>query len=108
MISMNYIDAIKEGRKRVVDSLKLLNQAGSPSYPLLFLKMDTEDFTPVGEENMFSVLEDKNRRAVVLCDKDGYAKAITSWMSTENAERVIRFLESLGLSNYKGSIKMPK
>lgn len=105
---LNYLDAIRQGRDRVRESMKLLNELGLPSYPLLFLKMEEGDFTPVGEENLYTVLEEKERASIVLCDVDGNSKAITPPLSKEQAEKVARQLESMGLKKFEGKLRLPK
>ncbi len=105
---MRYLDAIKQGKDRVRESMRILNESGSLSYPLLFLKFGKADFEPVGEENLYSVLEDRDKRAVVICDSEGNAKAITPWMEEEKTNQIVRSLVSLGIERYKGTLKMPR
>ena len=79
-----------------------------PSYPVLFLKMGIQDWTPVGEEELFALVPGKGgTAAVVVCDSDGNAKAMSRWSSLGDAERMCGALELKGYAKYKGEVKLP-
>jgi hypothetical protein len=91
--------------KEAVDSL---TEVAGPSYPVLFLKTGRDDWVPVGEENLYSVVSGKNgTAALVLCDSDGNAKAISGWVERGEAERFSAALASRGLQAYRGEVKLP-
>lgn len=85
-----------------------LQEVAGLSYPVLFLKMGREDWTPVGEEELFALVNGKEgTAAVVLCDADGNSKAISGWVSATDAERFCSSLASSGIRRYEGEIKLP-
>lgn len=105
---MDYFSAVQTGRARVRLALERLQEVAGPSYPVLFLKMGVRDWTPVGEEDLFSLIQGKDdRAAVVLCDADGNSKAMTSWLNRADAERVTGQLKSKGMPRYEGEAKLP-
>jgi hypothetical protein len=105
---MDYFSAVQQGRTRVKQAVEVLTEVAGPSYPVLFLKTDGDGWTPVGEENLCAVVSGKNgTAAVVLCDSDGNAKAISGWVSRSEAERFSSALASKGLSPYVGDVKLP-
>jgi hypothetical protein len=105
---LDYFTAVQTGRARVKHALDILQEAAGPSYPVLFLKMGIQDWTPVGEEELFAQVRGKGDTAVVVvCDSDGNAKAMSSWSSLADAERATRALESKGLVRYQGEVKLP-
>jgi hypothetical protein len=105
---LDYFSAVQAGRARVKRSLETLQSVAGPSYPVLFLKMGTQDWTPVGEEEMFSVVAGKEgKAAVVVCDSEGNAKAMSSWVEKSDAERISVELEVKGLGRFEGEVKLP-
>jgi len=105
---LDYFTAVQTGRSRVRRSLERLQEVAGPSYPLLFLKMGEKEWTPVGEEELITIIHGKGAAAaVVLCDSDGNAKAMSSWSSQPDAERVFGTLLSKGLAKYQGEVKLP-
>lgn len=105
---MDYFAAVQEGRDRVKRAVDLLQEVAGSASPVLFLKMDVENWTPVGEESLFSVVDGKNgTAAVVVCDEDGNAKAISAWVSAEQAENYARAMESKGLPRFRGEVRLP-
>ncbi len=105
---MDYFYAVQEGRARVGRAVELLQSVAGPSYPMLFLKLGRADWTPVGEENLYSILNGKNETAaLVVCDSEGNSKAMSPWVSHEEAEREAGSLRSMGLSRFEGEVKLP-
>ena len=96
------------GRARVKRALETLQSVAGPAYPVLFLKMGLQEWTPVGEEELFSLVLGKGARAaVVICDSDGNSKAMTSWLEKGDAERITAELKVKGLGAYVGEVKIP-
>lgn len=105
---MDYFTAVQTGRARVKHALERLQEVAGPSYAVLFLKMGTQDWTPVGEEELFALVRGKQgSAAVVLCDSDGNAKAMSTWSSFADAERVSRELAAKGCARYEGEVFLP-
>ena len=108
MNGTDYFTAVQTGRARARHALEKLQEVAGPSYPVLFLKTGTEDWTPVGEEELFALVRGKGGTvAVVICDSDGNAKAISSWSNYANAERLSRALEAKGCAKFEGEVKLP-
>ena len=85
-----------------------LQEVAGPSYPVLFLKIGIQDWTPVGEEELLALVPGKGgKAAVVLCDSDGNAKAMSPWSDYAEAERVSRELQAKGHAMYGGEVKLP-
>lgn len=79
-----------------------------PAYPVLFLKMGMPDWSPVGEEELFSIVAGKEgEAAVVVCDSEGNSKAMSSWLEMSDAERVATELRAKGLVRFDGDVKLP-
>lgn len=99
---------MQTGRSRVKRALETLQDVAGPSYPVLFLKMGVQEWIPVGEEELFALVPGKGgTTAVVVCDSDGNAKAMSQWSSHDDAERVSGALASKGLARYDGEVKLP-
>ena len=105
---MDYFAAVQEGRKRVQKALSLLEEVAGPSHPVLFLKTGRTDWSPVGEENLYSMIDGKvGTAAVVICDSDGNTKAMSGWLVREDAAKSASILQSRGLGRFLGEVKLP-
>ncbi len=105
---MNYFEAVQQGRARVQDAVNFLQQAAGPCSPMLFLKTGSSAWTPVGEEMLYAVVPGKSgTAAVVICDAEGNAKAMTTWVQAETAEKSALSLVSKGLAKYEGEVNLP-
>ncbi len=89
------------------EALNLLLQVAVPCYPLLFLKMGNEHWSPVGSEMLYSLVKGKSGAAVVVCDAEGNSKAITSWVSEGKAQEFAEALHSRGLAKFDGEVRLP-
>lgn len=105
---MDYFAAVQEGRSRVKKAMGILQEVAGPCSPILFLKTNSDYWTPVGEENLFAIVTGKNSTAaVVLCDGDGNSKAMSGWVPTERAEGFGRRLGAKGLARFDGEVRLP-
>ena len=105
---MDYFAAVQEGRSRVSQAVSTLQAVAGPSYPMLFLKMGLQSWTPVGDEMLHKVIPGKNgTAALVICDADGNAKAMSSWVATSKASELAARLESKGIPDFPGDVKLP-
>ncbi len=105
---MDYFTAVQEGRSRVNKAIEALQEVAGPSSPVLFLKMESQDWTPVGEEKLFAVVKGKNSTAaLVVCDSEGNAKAISGWFPEIQAERYAVALAAKGIPKFDGEVKLP-
>ncbi len=100
---------MQQGKARVKVALEHLEEEAGASYPVLFLKMGKQPWTPVGEEELCSIVTGKGgTAAVVICDADGNAKAMSAWIQAIDAERIGRAMEAKGQRRYTGEVKLPE
>ena len=105
---MEYFAAVQEGRGRVNRAVVFLQDVAGPSYPMLFLKFGVPDWTPVGEEMLHKVVPGKSGTgALVICDADGNAKAMSAWFPADKAKELAGTLESKGVPPFSGDVKLP-
>lgn len=105
---MEYFYAVQEGRARVQWAVEILQEVAGPAYPVLFLKEGKDDWTPVGEECLCSVVRGMNSTAaVVICDGDGNSKAMSTWVGGREAEKHMISLESRVVPRYRGEVRLP-
>ena len=105
---MDYFSAVQVGRGRVKEAVELLQKVAGPSSPVLFLKMGAQEWAPVGEKNLLAIVTGKDSTAaVVMCDDEGNAKAISAWLPIPQVETVVRTMESNGFFVFKGDAKLP-
>ncbi len=75
---------------------------------MLFLKMGVASWTPVGEEMLQKAVPGKGElAAIVLCDSDGNAKAMSAWLPEARADEVSKSLALKGILVYPGEVKLP-
>jgi hypothetical protein len=106
--SLNYFEAVQLGRKRVNAAVEFLQPIAGVCHPMLFLKMGVEEWTPVGEEILFAFVPGKNSTVgIVVCDRDGNAKAMSDWFSESEGERISGLLSEKGTAKFEGEVKLP-
>jgi len=109
--------ALKVGQKRVNDARKYLNKfANGKAMPALALVDNkTNIWEPVGEENLYSVVNgtsgfvvtDDGGYILVLCDKNGIVKTIAQGLSNEEKTSIINSLKSDSIEEYHGEVILP-
>jgi hypothetical protein len=109
---MQYFVALKIGEKRVKEAQELLStfiDDRTPSMPALALKDNkSNNWEPVGEENLYAFVHESQGYLVAICDKNGIAKAIANWFSEDKKENIQRkILESGRLQEYIGKVSLP-
>jgi len=105
---MDYFAAVQEGRSRVRKAIEMLQEVAGPSSPVLFLKMGGQNWAPVGEESLFAAVKGRSSTAaIVLCDSEGNAKAISGWLPREKVDVVTRSLTARGVARFDGEIRLP-
>jgi hypothetical protein len=86
----------------------MLQKLAGPSYPMLLLKMGVSEWTPVGEETLHKAVPGKGgTAALVLCDAEGNAKAMSAWMPEEKVAAHSKTLEEQGVRVFPGEVKLP-
>jgi len=105
---LDYFQAVQQGRARVQDAVDLLQQTAGLCYPMLFLKIGSGSWTPVGEEMLYSIVPGKSgTAAVVICDAEGNSKAMSAWVPEAKAEEHAQALGSKGLAKFEGEVRLP-
>ena len=105
---MDYFMAVQEGRRRVNRAVAVLQEVAGPSHSMLFLKLGASDWTPVGDEMMHSVVPGKGgTAALVICDAEGNAKAMSGWFPANRAQTLAKVLESREIPSFPGDVKLP-
>ncbi len=105
---MDYFSAVQEGRRRVSRAVEALQRVAGPSYPMLFLKLGASQWTPVGEEMLQKIVPGKDgTAALVICDSEGNAKAMSAWLPGAKVEEHSKSLETKGLPVFPGEVKLP-
>jgi hypothetical protein len=107
-MGVEYFAAVQEGRRRVNRAIAALQEVVGSCYPMLFLKAGISDWTPVGEELLHKIVQGNNKTgALVICDGDGNAKAMSAWVAIDRADEFAKALESKGIPSYEGDVKLP-
>ncbi len=106
---MQYFQALQVGQKRIKEAVALLKKyTNNNALPAIALKENKGyGWEPVGEENLASITEGEHGYIVCLCDADGNAKAISSWYSKDEAERILGSMVKDGISIYGGRLRLP-
>ena len=114
---MQYFMALKVGEKRVKQAREYLNKyTNGTAMPALALKDNkTNVWEPVGEENLYAVLNDAGGYVltdvsgymVVLCDKNGISKAIARGFNVERKDAIVKMLQADNIEEYKGQVSLP-
>jgi hypothetical protein len=75
---------------------------------MLFLKLGSSEWTPVGEEMLQQVIPGKGgTAALVLCDAEGNSKAMSAWLPEAKASELSKSLEARGFAVFSGEVKLP-
>ena len=99
---------MQEGRRRVDRAVAVLQEVSGPSYAMLFLKLGVTDWTPVGDEMMHKLVPGKEgTAALVICDAEGNAKAMSGWFPADKARTLARALESREIPSFPGDVRLP-
>ena len=114
---MQYFMALKIGEKRVKEAREYLNKyTNDTAMPALALKDNkTNVWEPVGEENMFAVLNDAEGYVltdvsgymIVLCDKNGISKAIARGLDMQRKDAIVKMLQADNIQEFKGEVSLP-
>lgn len=89
-------------------AVELLQSVAGVCYPMLFLKIGVEDWTPVGTEMLYSLVPGKNQTtALVICDAEGNSKAMSTWLEEAKAGEYSAKLAGMGIGKFEGEVKLP-
>ena len=114
---MQYFMALKIGEKRVKNAREYLNKfSNDAAMPALALRDNkTNVWEPVGEENLYAVLNDAGGYVltdisgymIVLCDKNGISKAIVRGLDMPRKDVIVKMLQADNIQEYKGEVSLP-
>lgn len=106
---MQYFMALKIGEKRVKSAQDLLGRYTGQAMPALALKDDnSNEWEPVGEENLLAIVKESNGFMIVLCDKNGIAKSIAQWFTEDVKNEIVeKITRENGLTKYSGKLSLP-
>lgn len=114
---MQYFVALKVGEKRVKEAREYLNKlCNDQAMPALALRDNkTNVWEPVGEENLYAVLNDAGGYVlsdstgfmIVLCDKNGISKALVRGLNAERKDAIIGIIKSDNIPEHKGDVVLP-
>jgi hypothetical protein len=114
---MQYFMALKIGEKRVKSAREYLNKfSNDAAMPALALRDNkTNVWEPVGEENLYAVLNDAGGYVltdvsgymIVLCDKNGISKAIVRGLDVQRKDTIVKMLQADNIQEYKGEVSLP-
>ncbi len=114
---MQYFMALKIGEKRVKAAREYLNRlSNEQAMPALALRDNrTNVWEPVGEENLYAVLNDAGGYVltdvsgymIVICDKNGISKAIIRGLNIERKDNIIKKIQAENIVEYKGEVTLP-
>lgn len=106
---MQYFMALKIGEKRVKSAQELLGRYTGQAMPALALKDDkSNEWEPVGEENLLAIVKESNGFMIVLCDKNGIAKSIAQWFTEDVKNEIVeKIARENGLTKYSGKLSLP-
>jgi len=114
---MQYFVALKMGEKRVKEAREYLNKlCNDQAMPALALRDNkTNVWEPVGEENLYAVLNDAGGYVlsdstgymIVICDKNGISKALVRGLSAERKDVIISRIKSDNMQEHKGDVILP-
>ena len=109
--------ALKIGEKRVKNAREYLNKfSNDAAMPALALRDNkTNVWEPVGEENLYAVLNDAGGYVltdisgymIVLCDKNGISKAIVRGLDMPRKDVIVKMLQADNIQEYKGEVSLP-
>ena len=114
---MQYFQALKVGQKRVEAARTYLNSISNDrAMPALALRDNkTNIWEPVGEENLYAVLDessvfvltDSSGYILAICDKNGISKTLVQGLSQEQKDEIVKSLQKDNIPEYKGKVALP-
>ncbi len=107
-MEMQYFEASQVGQKRSDDAERLLKKYAGFARAAIFLKHKTEGFEPVGEENLYALVEiNPGTVMIVFVDSEGNAKAMSSYIGKIRSQQVVKQVEADGIRKYDGKVNLP-
>jgi hypothetical protein len=109
MFEMQYFVALKIGEKRVKAAQELLTRYAGHAMPALALKDNKDNkWDPVGEENLYAVVQESSGYMIALCDRNGIAKSIAQWFTEDSRNEIVgRLKAEQNMQEYFGKLSLP-
>jgi hypothetical protein len=105
---VQYFEATQVGQKRSDDAEKLLSKYAGFARAAIFLKTRTEGFEPVGEENLYAVVEiNPGTVMIAIVDGEGNTKAMSSYVGKVRSKQITKQIELDGIKRYDGKVNLP-
>ncbi len=106
--SVQYFEATQVGQKRSDISEKLLSKYTGFARAAIFLKNKQGGFEPVGEENLYALVEiNPGTVMIAFVDSEGNAKAMSSYVGKIRSQQIIRQIELDGIRRFEGKVNLP-
>ena len=67
----------------------------------------SNNWEPVGEENLYAVVKEEGGYMIALCDSKGIAKALAQWFSEEVKDDLVAKLKAENMQEYFGKLSLP-
>ncbi len=98
---MQYFMAVRLGEAALRAQERLMRYV-TGSYAAMMVKEKDGAWMPVDETDLYAVVPARGWMfVVVLCDSDGYAKAISNTISRQEVDRVLQLMQQDGIKEYK-------
>ena len=114
---MQYFQALKKGQKRVESARAYLNSISNdrPMPALALRDNKTNVWEPVGEENLYAVIDessgfvltDSSGYIIALCDEKGTSKSLVQSLNQEQKDNIVELLKKDNIVEYKGKVALP-
>jgi hypothetical protein len=102
---LQYHKAANIGRERAQKAqMRLFDYTGFAMLTYT-IKQGPTGFEPVGEEELVGKMTSGNESMLFICDNDGYAKAQSRPMPTDQVEEVFKKMLADGIIEFTGEIK---
>ncbi len=105
---MQYYEAVRRGEEAARKAQHLLAKYTGYAIVAMVVKEAGAGWIPVGDENLYALVrKDESLCVLVLCDKDGYVKAMSNMLPCRVAESLAAKMQKDGLVEYKGKLVLP-
>ncbi|MEM4573306.1 MAG: hypothetical protein QXF45_02035 [Candidatus Caldarchaeum sp.] len=105
---MQYFEAVRRGELVAQRAQHFLSTYTGYAVAAMMVKESKHGWVPVGEENLYAIVEKEGEMAVVVvCDSDGYVKAMSNPFPRRVAQSIASKMEKDGLKKYTGPLVLP-
>lgn len=105
---MQYFEAVRRGEVVAARAQGLLASYTGYAVAAMIVKEGSDGWMPVGEESLVAVVrKDENFCVLVVCDSDGYVKAMSGSLPCRVAESIASKMMKEGFGKYEGRLVLP-